>query len=254
MKYYTRQRYMELQALDLMTHLQSDENAAVYSEEYFSETYASDEKLFIRGRYAPIDVLQDPQDITCPYDEEAGKQLFRTNYGHKLRMLKEYLTDDIKENVADMRLLALERATPKVVSAANALSNELYARVRLQDYNYRQVFKRNFPFTTSNPLTDVCLHDSTVTAFERTSDSVIIGIKTPNLESQHIQLRFKNAEILHCDGDITGCTWLESEIYPIKKGYEIHMLLLNDANDAYIGDGLAELTLTCSNVHIKEAD
>jgi len=77
-------------------------------------------------------------------------------------------------------------------------------------------------------------------------------VKTPTLVSQHKQLRFRNADILHCDGDITGCIWLNNEIYPIKKGYEIHVLLLKTDKSAYIGDRLTELTLTCSNVHIKD--
>jgi len=138
MKYYTKQRYMELQALVLMRHLQTDEKAAVFSEEYFSETYAAEEKLYIQQGYD----FKIQEGISY---KEAAKQLFLTYYEHNLRMFEEYLTDEIKEKVADMRLLALERATPEVISAAKTLADELYARISLQNYYYEQVFKKEFP-------------------------------------------------------------------------------------------------------------
>ena len=244
MKYYTKQRYMELQAQELMRHLQADKNAAEFSEEYFSETYAAEEKQYIQQGYD----FKKQEGLSY---EEAAKQRFRASYEYELRMFEEHLTDEIKEKVADMRMLTLERATPEVVSAAKTLADELYARIRLQKYNYTQVFNKNFPFKSSCPLSDY-LHDSTVTAFDSSSKDVVISVKTPTLISQHKQLRFKNADVLHSDGDITGCIWIDSEIYPVKKGYEIHILLLKVDEHTYNIDMALELTFTCSNVQIKD--
>ena len=111
---------------------------------------------------------------------------------------------------------------------------------------YRSEYNKNFPNPPEFMKVIDSLHDCELISVTMQGHDLVIAVDAIEhgpLDSADIVLR--NAVVLKQEpGDNLG--WLHNEIYPVKNGYEFHVLFFQ-----YGSGRLYELICECENVEIR---
>ncbi len=105
MKYFTKEWYNDLLISEMCFQLRKTENASVFSEPFFKRLYFLEERAYLRFSKRAL------RASSIPFDKEAVRTEFASNYETNLKFVKENLPEEILQNVKDIRVLALGSAT-----------------------------------------------------------------------------------------------------------------------------------------------
>ncbi len=281
MRYYTEEKYIDLQREFILGDVEPDPRAAQFSEELFRELYSVREAEHLEWHREYSEMLLEagseyyksdsPDFDVCgrpinPDDPELAREYqrrIRENYRHtppagfdpdvsrdvfhhyfevQIARARAYFPQEILDQVADIRVLALDRAVPELCKRIHAWSETFRIRSnaagRARDAAQIAAFWKGKPYFVSK--LGEC-HDDHIGSFTRVGKDCFLA-------AEHTIFRFVNAEVLKQDGPLEGLTFLYYEVYPIAKGYEIHILLLNDDYDFINSDTLTDLILQCEDV------
>lgn len=282
MKYFTKEWYDMCQRTMYHYDLRADKRAESFSEEYFRKLYAAAEaehmafeehvcnisfddvypekfdyeRLDVDGYtpeqlatleseyYEMRDAAKDSFEAnTRVYDPASAKCTFRSLWKDKLQTLAENLPGEILHKVADIRVLALGRASAEVKKAVRDFCKANERSIKKTVGEYRKYFKKAFAKGAPAFAEEMDLHDCEVTSCRKAGKNVVLRLDNSGGFTNATGVTFRNAEILCREKTLRGARWLYDEIYKTDAGYEIHALLWK--NEAVY------FTVTCSDAEIS---
>ena len=218
MKYLTKKWYESLQKINMNLLIEIAKEAETFSEEYYKKVYQEEERRWIE--------LQNTIKSINSKDVNKDKESFKHIQKKKKKKLENNVPDYILKKVADIRVLALGKASSIVKKELDKYckKQKVIVEKAMKEYKrynnnlrkYENTFIRNFDF-----------HDCKIKSCEKQEKDLIITLDTTNNCLVDIkQIIFKNYDIIKED-NICQSVWLYNEVYIKDNGYEIHILLEN---------------------------
>lgn len=263
MKYFTKDWYHKMQKTSMYVLLKIDERCNDYSEELYNLLYEEEKNKYVslmsfwEDFDAFCNLMNSTDDTFKDLDEESKRkkfqelrdeefgglsltEVFDEKLNNGINTLKGKLSDEILNEVKDIRVLALGYASSDVYNKIEKFckDNEKFVNEQCDKYSLyeKEAFNEDFDFLNIN------WHDSFVVSadviesdFEMVIDNIVSGTKT---------ISFKNCNIILNDGNLNDCRWLYEEVYKINDGFEVHILVCDES-------GLKEIILQCSEVVVE---
>lgn len=262
MKYLTKEWYWwnEASAWNKEFHkFEVDARVSICSEELFHELYEKAEQKWLsmwNSREEEISkrIREKNGDLSKFRHEimfqplQVKKVQFKEHYEFMLRRCSGALTDELRQVVADTRLFALGYVTEEALRIVDRYAKE--CRENIERTCQKEANVRQGLFIEHEPvwLKDFDFHDEIVESAHVQATDFILKFKDGyGGFGQYKKVIFQNANILERDEPLIGAYWLCEEVYPLEKGYEIHVLLSVDLffEPLY-------LTLICDDVQYME--
>lgn len=215
MKYYTKEWCQNTSQLMIPMPIEVIPKADTFSEEFY--------QALVKKR------LQD-ECGSGKKDEEA----FWRIYEFYLKSLNDHLPISIRQQVADIRVLALRVTTKEIKRKLEKLYRMKRAEQERPFHEYHRVYKKiskrikkyvNFDVDYMN------FHDSTVLSTHFENNDFIIELEGDYMPPEWLRLVFKNAKIIKHESDYLAAWWLDDEIYLTDDEIELHVLMRAKISD-----------------------
>ena len=159
--------------------------------------------------------------------------------------LRRFLPQEILDQVADVRVLALDVSTQEVKEAAARWCQE-NRRQAEQVFQACMDWRKQVRPQVGAQLQDrFSFHDSKVTKVERTPDRLTLFLEDGGY-SPVSRVDFLSPQILEEDEGVEGAVWLYEEIHPSQGGNEYHAMLWRE------DDQLLYLTVFAKDLRLYE--
>jgi hypothetical protein len=159
------------------------------------------------------------------YDEEALIKQFDNNLYIRKIQLETLLPEDILKDVADIRVLALDKVSEDIklrIRQFCAKAEDKLMQIEQEFQEHYRSIKKQLPEKIRK---NYGFHDCIVTHFEQQGTDVIIEIDHSGGFTDICKIIYHNAVIIDQDDDIKSSWWLYDEIYILKDTYEFHTAL-----------------------------
>ncbi len=266
MKYMTKEWYNTMQKTSFHLLLKTSKQAESFSEDYFKQLYKKEEAAWLQLQEdvsnvkfedvfpeefymekvdgTPIDAEEfeeakksyfemreqariNYENNPTIFDAEQERKTFKQSLRYNTKHLKTNLPENILQKVADIRVLALNRASAEVKKEITAFckENDKSGKDAMKAYwkDYNKTFKRRKPDFAEN----FNFHDCKIVSYRKKGSDLLIGLDNSGGFTGINQIIFKNCDIIKQDKSLRGAWWLYDEIYKTDNGYQIHVLLQN---------------------------
>ena len=262
MKYFTKAWYELSQKTGIHFLLEEDEKAQAFSEEYFQDLYeqklknwlelqeraasCSFEEIFpeeiaienfgdnisqeeievIKASYREQrELAKERFDSREPFDrEKAAKQFheaFLFNQGH----YRNILPGEILDNIADIRVFALGRASRQVIDAVTRFCENNQEQMAEVIREYRKYYESAAESFEESIVQNLNFHDCVILDLVQSERSLSIFFDHSAGFTDIDEVRFDNYEILKLEDSLKKAWWLYDELYRTNDKYELHVLL-----------------------------
>ncbi|MBQ6864918.1 MAG: DUF4085 family protein [Clostridia bacterium] len=265
MKYMTKEWYETMQRTDFHLLLEISQQAETFSESYFKMLYKCKEQEFVDREKSVSQVrFEDlyPEEFNTEhfdgldlsteqiesmrnayyeqrkqarkgfadrhsFDEDVAKKNFRSALRHNIANLKKALPEEILQNVADIRVLALDVASARVKKEIEHYCRQNERIVKQVQTAYWKQYKKMFKGNPPSFWEELRLHDCKLASCRKKGNDVVLkidpthGINKPDIR----QVILKDCTVLKQDTPLHGSFFLYDEIYRNGEQYEIHFLL-----------------------------
>lgn len=209
MKYLTKKWYQTMQKTDMHIPLKVSKKAETFSEEYYNELYKQEERQFIKWQK---EILQ-------------AKSQFDQLLKDKIEILKHKLPTKILSKVADIRVLALNRASASIKEEITAYCMEQNILVQKALNHYCKYYDKEFKNCNNKFIKSSSLHDSLIIDIIKEQDRLTIKLDSSASFSVAKSIIFEGYTILEEEMNFINGWWLYEEIYKIDNQYELHILI-----------------------------
>lgn len=235
MKYYTKEWYKNCQKF-IPLSLEANEKAATYSEEFFQALYKrrSQNEFYLR---------------------QINENSFRLIYESIVNSLNANLPFGIRQEIADIRVLALGVTTKEMKRRLEKFNRMQIAEMDRPSQEYSRVYKRishNLKSLTNIDLDYFSFHDSRILSTHFDNSDFIIELESDYEPVELLQLVMKNARIIKNEDQYITAWWIYDEMYPVDDKIELHVLLyarVSDNNDEQME--LKEIILQASYLQLN---
>jgi len=259
----TKEWYETMQNTSFHLPLRVSKKAGMFSEDYFKKLYKSEEKAWLRLRediskvqfediypdefqaeYAdgrplePSEFEEDKKEYfemrekarlnfvnTPAFDPEQEKKNFKQALQHNVKHLERNLPGEILQEIADIRVLALNHASADIKKEITAYCKENEKAVESATNAYGNEYKNSFKNGKLAFAENFNFHDCKVISCRNKGKDTVLILDNSGGFTTISQIIFKNCSILKQDIHLHGAWWLYDEIYKTDDGYEIHVLL-----------------------------
>lgn len=159
------------------------------------------------------------------YNEKEEKANFKKMQKNFIRNLKSKLPKSILDEVADVRVLALNYSTKKVKEKIKNYCEEQMLKVNQAFENYNACYSKMLS-SEQNLIFDEKMHDSQITDCKKNDKEFELYLNS--CYSNVYRIVFTEYKIIKMDKDLINLHWLYDEIYKTQNGYELHILLCDD--------------------------
>ena len=250
MKYLTKQWYKDMHETDMYLPLKVSKEAETFSEEYYNDLYKQEENKWLKlqkqisnvkfeevySQYAGNSVLNEHEfkeiekmlvefNKRTSFDLEQEKKKFNKLHKNNIENLKYKLPNEILDNVADIRVLALARTS---VIVKEQITNYCMKKNRIVEKvldDYREYYNRELKEYEDNIVEELSLHDCLITNIIKKKDRLTIELDSSGGFTDIKAVIFEDYEIIEEEMDFTNRWWLYEEIYINDNSYEIHSLI-----------------------------
>lgn len=220
MKYLTKKWYESLQKIDMNLLIEIAKEAETFSEEYYKKVYQEEERKWIE--------LQNTIKSINSKDVNKDKESFKNIQEQIIKKLENNVPDYILKKVADIRVLALGKASSIVKKELDKYCKKQKVIVEKAMKEYKRYNNNNLRKYENTFIKDFDFHDCKIKSCEKQEKDLIITLDTTNNCLVDIkQIIFKNYDIIKEEDNICQSVWLYNEVYIKDNGYEIHILLEN---------------------------
>ncbi len=246
MKFMTKEWYETMQRTDFHLLLKATKNAAVFSEEYFRNLYNDKERAWLRlmknifkvsfKDFYPEEFYIDDNLVHSLTPEQLGeekrsffekreqarfdfekrcifvpaeeKENFKKALLHRIKRLKKDLPDNILQKIADIRVLALDRACADIKKDITAYCEANKKAVESAMNEYWKEYNRCFDGVLPAFADDFNFHDCKVVSCRKNGKSTILSLDNSGGFTTISKIIFKNCSILKQDAPLHGAWWL----------------------------------------------
>lgn len=220
MKYLTKKWYESLQKINMNLLIEIAKEAETFSEEYYKKVYQEEERKWIE--------LQNTIKSINSKDVNKDKESFKNIQEQIIKKLENNVPDYILKKVADIRVLALGKASSIVKKELDKYCKKQKVIVEKAMKEYKRYNNNNLRKYENTFIKDFDFHDCKIKSCEKQEKDLIITLDTTNNCLVDIkQIIFKNYDIIKEEDNICQSVWLYNEVYIKDNGYEIHILLEN---------------------------
>ena len=238
MKYFTKEIY-KLSQINAIACIEENLDANNYSENMFRELYQKKMK----------ERIEDP-DLPPNHWTEEDFEIF---YQFQLTRLQECLSADILKDVADIRVLALGRATPDVKKKIKAYCDVILEKIKELSKEYSSHYNENIKNLDNNFIGKLHFHDAKILATEKNGHTMSLIFNNIDFlpfedECKHVILDLVDYNIIQQEHDLRDFIWLYEEIFYDGETFELHVLLYSE-NDT---DVLSDFIVKAKEIKIRK--
>lgn len=221
MKYFTKDWFELCQKTSFHLNLEEEQKAETFSEEYFQQLYNSElmDWLTLREEMALI--------ASIAFNKEEATEEFHNAFIVNQAILKKGLPESILEQIADLRVFALYKATRKVINAVTNFCEENKRSVTTIGENYRSYYKEASISFDKEIVADFRFHDCTVIKSIQNDTNLTLTLDNTGGFTDVDEVTFENFHLIKQDGLLENAWWLYEEVYKVNNQYEFHALLEN---------------------------
>lgn len=161
------------------------------------------------------------------YDEEVLAEQFESNMNIRKKQLEALLPEDILKDVADIRVLALNKVSEDI----KLRIRQFCAQKEEKAFDIQQEFQKHYSsiegLLPEKIRKEYGFHDCKVTHIDQQDNDVIIELDHRGGFTNVCKLIYLNATIIEQD-NIVGSWWIYDEIYIINDAYEFHAALQDE--------------------------
>lgn len=180
-------------------------------------------------------------DARPPFDVLSCKQKFQELQEWYCSDEAERLPEELIQQIADIRVLALGYCTKEIMQQLKRLSEENRERINAIGKQYREAQQaEQIPDHIRERLH---FHDCRVTEIQSDQD-IIIRLDNEGEMTDMNQITLVAPEIVRLDEHVVGSSWLYDELYRVDEGYELHVL--------FSGREMPELIVRCEDIVVEE--
>ena len=223
----------------LLSSPQVNPQAAAFSEPFYQELYQEAQKKH-------LDLMRKVAALRRePFQAEREAEQFRQTHQRRVEELRRFLPQEILDQVADVRVLALDVSTQEVKGAAARWCRENRQQAEQVFQACLDWRKQVRPQVGAQLQDRFSFHDSRVTKVERAPDRLALFLEDGGY-SPVSRVDFLSPKILEEDEGLEGAVWLYEEIHPAQGGNEYHAMLWQE------GDQLLYLTVFAKDLRVYE--
>lgn len=188
-----------------------------------------------------IQKLVQEYDARPPFNEEkARKEFIEMQKDIVIRRKKELQTYGLLERVADPRVFALGYCTADILEDLTKISEKNKEEVnRIMEACEKAAKEEQIPDALAQKFG---FHDCEIIDLDM-ENNITFHFDTDGGFSTYDTITFVDATVIKMEEPILKSTWIYSELYRIKNGYEAHMLLW--------GERILEVTISCKDIVIE---
>ncbi|AWE07637.1 hypothetical protein DCE79_09685 [Lysinibacillus sp. 2017] len=218
MKYFTKEWFELCQKTSFHLNLVEEQKAELFSEEYFQQLYNSELMDWL--------TLREEME-TIAFNKEEATEEFHNAFIVNHVILKKKLPETILQQIADLRVFALYKATHKVINAVTKFCEENKRSVTTIGENYRRYYKEASISFDKDIVEDFRFHDCTIIKSVQNDTNLTLLLDNTGGFTDVDEVTFENFHIIKQDGLLENSWWLYEEVYKVNDNYEFHVLLEN---------------------------
>lgn len=222
MKYFTKEWFELCQKTSFHLNLVEDQKAEVFSEEYFQQVYHNElmDWLTLREEMYTID-----------FNKEETTEEFHNAFIVNQMILTKQLPETILEQIADLRVFALYKASRKVINAVTEYCEENKKSIKAIGEQYRSYYKEASASFDKEIIEDFRFHDCKVIKSIQNETNLTLILNNSGGFTDVDEVTFENFHLIKQDGLLENTWWLYEEVYKVNNRYEFHALLENRENE-----------------------
>lgn len=213
MKYFTKEWYETCQNSGWHLNLSVSKNAEEFSDDYYRDLYTRRRRAFVKEQKEMAEAKGEA------FDKVAAEVDFMQLHEKTVTRMEESLPLEIRAEVADIRVLALDIATKEVRQKLKAWceGNKKEADAKVAGYDGLKLEEN--------------LCGSIIRTMEMKTDALTFKLEGSDVK----KVVFKNYKVMEQGGYVLGAEWLQQEVYEAEGGNEYHALLMKkDGKLAYL--------------------
>lgn len=232
MNYFTKEWYYLCQKTSTHLHLEEDEQAESFSEEYFQELY--NEKL---AEY--LNLWEEVANISHePFNREIICKQFEESFIYNQQSMKKILPEKILKIIADIRVFVLDKTSLQVINEVTKFCKESEKLVCRTVKEYDKYYKKALVSFEKDMVENIQFHDCLIIDIKETEGSLSIVFDNSGGFTDICEIKFENYKVLKQDAPLQNSWWLYDEIYKINGKYELQVLL-QDNNSNIVEFGIS---------------
>ncbi|MEK4129574.1 DUF4085 family protein [Solibacillus sp. FSL W8-0474] len=239
MKYFTKDWFELCQKISFHLNLVEDQKAEVFSEEYFQQVYHNElmDWLTLREEMYTID-----------FNKEETTEEFHNAFIVNQMILKKRLPATILEQIADLRVFALYKASRMVINTVTEYCEENERSVKAIGERYRSYYKEALASFDKEIVENFRFHDCNVIKSIQNDTNLTLILNNSGGFTDVDEVTFENFDLIKQDGLLENTWWLYEEVYKVNNRYEFHALLENRENE------LIEFIISADRVSFNRKD
>lgn len=237
MKYFTKEWYELCQKTSFHLLLEEEKQAGIFSEEYFQQLYNIkliewlDLQQQITSYIVKSETLDGDYTEHKPFDREKAIEQFNNQYIYKQEYIKKVLPENILNELADLRVFVLDKATHNIIEAVTLFCVQNKKSVNRTIEEYRKYYKKALKSFDKNMVENIRFHDCMIVKSNKKDKSLILLLDNKGGFTDINEVTFENYNIIKQDGLLENSWWLYDEIYKVNDKYELHVLFQNKNMD-----------------------
>lgn len=179
-----------------------------------------------------------------PFDPAASRELFFEVYSENLRVLGRLLPERILSEVADIRVLALDVASPEVKSELVRYSREcgIITQKAIREYGKCRE-KLDLRDTETEQALYAC--GARVTSCRKRGADIVLSLDTSQSASELSRIVFRSVDGVRLERRLYGTLWRNHELYREAGKYEF-CAIFEDSHGEY-----RDFSLKCKDIILE---
>ena len=218
MKYFTEQYYKACLASAIDGALQDDVRATKPEQAYKDQIWSQSFRAFLEQ----LDL--SGAEETTPAVVQAKEQ-FRALVSSYVEQLQELLPDNIRKNVADWELLAMNHASPALCRQIRRFCASNRRQMQRISRAYESYYKKACVHFKLDMISQIGFHDCLITELVPQLGDLFFAFAAAPAHSYITAMRCVKCDVIKDEGLKAGATWLYEEVYSVEDKYELQVLV-----------------------------
>ncbi|WP_342601126.1 DUF4085 family protein [Psychrobacillus sp. FSL H8-0483] len=252
MKYFTKEWYELCQRTSFHLPLEEEKKAETFSEDYFQQLYNNELNSWITLQEEIALILKTNETANIdentnyePFNRDKAIEQFHLSFINNQEYLKKELSEPILNQIADIRVYALYKASRNVINAVTQFCEKNEKDVTMTSKDYRRYINGASASLGEEIIKNFSFHDCTIIKSVKNERSLKLLLDNTGGFTNIDEVIFENVTIIQQDGLLQGSWWLYEEIYKSNDKYEFRVLLQN------ITMGLIEFIISADQILFK---
>ncbi|WP_088547163.1 DUF4085 family protein [Paenibacillus aquistagni] len=226
MKYLTKEWYELCQRTSFHLLLEEESQAETFSEAFFEQLYSSELNKWLHHQEEVASIMQANGTIE-PFNKDNEVIKFNDAFMYNQEHLKKSLPETILNQIVDLRVFTLTRASRKVINAVAQFCEDNQRVVDTTINNCMKYHKEASLSLDKEIVENFRFHDCRIIKSILNEKSITLLLDNSGGFASIDEVIFENVTIMKQDAELDKSWWLYEEVYKVNDKYEFHMLLEN---------------------------